>query len=556
MNRAQYLMVAVLATLLWFGNAFAEVPGTMTYQGRLNDASGNPVNTAVWIVFSLYPASNGGSSLWNEGRWVTVQNGVFNVALGSSNPFYSSLFSLSDLYLGIQVNSDAEMTPRQKVNSGAFAMKSGTADAVENAAGTITAIPDGAVTTTKIGDGAVTTTKIAESAATNPKIASVSSAKVTGAFADTSLSSNVALLNNDQTISGTKTFNAPVISNVPTRTLIFGGFYSGAAPLQVASQTVVENLNADLLNGQHAGDIIAAAADEKRTPISSLPYTITASGSYYLTQNRTASGNGIVVNADNVTIDLNGFTITGDGTGDCINIINYVSNVEIKNGTVTDCYNGISGHAASAGPWLGHKVTSVRSIHNAHDGMQFIAGENIITNCFVSNNGGNGIYLPAGGNAVIDTYSWWNALYGIAMGEMSKAVNNTASGNGYKGIVVGDYSIAAGNRVSLNSESGIKAGQGSLITGNIASRNSMSGIQTGVACTIRDNTANQNSLTGIDLQNYSLLVHNTAYGNKQLGQANTYNISPANWCLDPFGAFCSDYGVIGCVYVGNAAPFP
>src|SRR5205085_10588939 len=31
---------------------------------------------------------------------------------------------------------------------------------------------------------------------------------------------------------------------------------------------------------------------EKRTPISSLPYTISASGSYYLTQNLTTSGSG------------------------------------------------------------------------------------------------------------------------------------------------------------------------------------------------------------------------------------------------------------------------
>jgi len=54
---------------------------------------------------------------------------------------------------------------------------------------------------------------------------------------------------------------------------------------------------------------------EPRTPISSVPFTISAPGSYYVTTNLTpgADQNGIVVAADNVTIDLNGFTLFGGG---------------------------------------------------------------------------------------------------------------------------------------------------------------------------------------------------------------------------------------------------
>src|ERR1700733_13714764 len=50
---------------------------------------------------------------------------------------------------------------------------------------------------------------------------------------------------------------------------------------------------------------------QPRTLISSLPFTISAPGSYYLTANLTVTGtgNGIVVTADNVTIDLNGFAM-------------------------------------------------------------------------------------------------------------------------------------------------------------------------------------------------------------------------------------------------------
>jgi hypothetical protein len=54
---------------------------------------------------------------------------------------------------------------------------------------------------------------------------------------------------------------------------------------------------------------------EPRTPISSLPYTISAAGSYYLTGNLTADANGILVDANNVTIDLAGFSLIGPGSG-------------------------------------------------------------------------------------------------------------------------------------------------------------------------------------------------------------------------------------------------
>src|SRR5579871_6315611 len=59
---------------------------------------------------------------------------------------------------------------------------------------------------------------------------------------------------------------------------------------------------------------------ERRTPISSIPYTISGPGSYYVTTNLTGGGgstNGITISSGNVIIDLNGFSIqpTVTGTG-------------------------------------------------------------------------------------------------------------------------------------------------------------------------------------------------------------------------------------------------
>src|SRR3954454_3804301 len=76
---------------------------------------------------------------------------------------------------------------------------------------------------------------------------------------------------------------------------------------------------------------------EPRIPISSLPFVISTSGSYYVTGNLTGlSGqHGISVNADNVTVDLGGFDLVGPGgaaTG--IRVQNSHVNVTIRNGTV------------------------------------------------------------------------------------------------------------------------------------------------------------------------------------------------------------------------------
>jgi lipopolysaccharide export system protein LptA len=59
-----------------------------------------------------------------------------------------------------------------------------------------------------------------------------------------------------------------------------------------------------------------ASAFEGRVQISAAPFTISASGSYALTGNLTVSSSqtAITVNADYVTIDLNGFAIVGPNT--------------------------------------------------------------------------------------------------------------------------------------------------------------------------------------------------------------------------------------------------
>ncbi|MHC4808637.1 MAG: hypothetical protein ACYTBX_20570, partial [Planctomycetota bacterium] len=104
-------------------------------------------------------------------------------------------------------------------------------------------------------------------------------------------------------------------------------------------------------------------------PIPNLPYTISESGSYCLTQNlihTDESTNAIEVNADNVTIDLCGYSIIGPTTTHnetCSGIyMDGRKNVEIRNGTITNFpNNGIfeadTGVVSEAS---GHRVIDVR----------------------------------------------------------------------------------------------------------------------------------------------------------------------------------------------------
>jgi hypothetical protein len=66
-------------------------------------------------------------------------------------------------------------------------------------------------------------------------------------------------------------------------------------------------------SGPPAPSMKTLAQVEPRTPITSLPFTITNSGSYYLVGNLAgvAGQNGITVQAHSVTLDLAGFALSG-----------------------------------------------------------------------------------------------------------------------------------------------------------------------------------------------------------------------------------------------------
>lgn len=274
----------------------------------------------------------------------------------------------------------------------------------------------------------------------------------------------------EQTVSG----------NITSQGTITGKTFSGDG-------SGLSKVNAETLDGQHASDIINAAADEKRTAITSLPYTISTSGSYYLTGNLTSTGKGITVNADNVTIDFNGFTITGPGKtsgyyASWYGISMGGSNIEVRNGTVRS-FRG-SGISGSTGK--GNRIISMRVMENAGNGI--IQGNNVLVrDCSAYNNDAHGIRVDGG----------------------STVSGNTASDNGYSGIYA----------------------SGSTIIGNAADGNQSHGIEAEDSL-VKNNSARSNGQDGIHFINYGrcLVDGNFALGNSQSGPGAGLNMGTCTFC--------------------------
>jgi len=126
--------VAIIAALIVTSTAMADVPRTITYQGRLTDPVGVPFNTVIDMTFRIYASEAGGDVLWTEVHpYVDVANGLFTVQLGSLTPLGADLLDGSVRYLGIQVAGAAMAEPLVPLTSVAYAYRAGQADTADYA---------------------------------------------------------------------------------------------------------------------------------------------------------------------------------------------------------------------------------------------------------------------------------------------------------------------------------------------------------------------------------------------------------------------------------------
>jgi hypothetical protein len=108
----------------------ASAPGILSFQGRITDLSETPITTASNMTFRLYSVPTSGTALWTGTCSVTPdQDGIFDIILGSTcgTAIPTSVFAENnEIYLGITVGSDTEMSPRQRIAASAYALNADT----------------------------------------------------------------------------------------------------------------------------------------------------------------------------------------------------------------------------------------------------------------------------------------------------------------------------------------------------------------------------------------------------------------------------------------------
>ena len=169
------------------------------------------------------------------------------------------------------------------------------------------------------------------------------------------------------------------------------------------------------------------------TPITSLPYSINASGVYSVTvdlpSTSMASGAAITVNSDNVTIELNGHSIANSSastTAEGVYGLDH-KNVTVRNGAVCGFMIGVDLPSSVANGSLssGNMVEDVAVSGATWIGIRVYGNGNIVRTCRVSSAGGSaandsngyGIIAAEGsGNRVLD-----NNVAGVKAADNSHA---------------------------------------------------------------------------------------------------------------------------------------
>ncbi|HXG48816.1 MAG TPA: right-handed parallel beta-helix repeat-containing protein [Methylomirabilota bacterium] len=228
--------------------------------------------------------------------------------------------------------------------------------------------------------------------------------------------------------------------------------------------------------GPPAPTMKTLAQVEPRTPISSLPHTINRPGSYYLTTNLVGNAtNGITVAASDVTLDLGGFVLDGNGAAfSGIAVPNAQTNLVIRNGIVKR-WNGAAGVEALAS--FNVSVERLQASSNGGDGIRAGFGSRV-SDCTASGNGGRGFYLNAN----------------------SALIHSVARLNGAEGIVTDNGCVVQGCTAAGNQSYGIRVAAGCTVSDSAAQANQTDGINAAGAMTaIFHCTSSQNASNGISL---------------------------------------------------------
>lgn len=110
--------------------AAAEAPAPLSFEGRLLRSDGTGETGAVTLILRLYETATGGTDVWSEMHpLILAAGGYYAVELGGDRALPP--FDGRPYWLGVQVFGELEMSPRTRVASVAYALRSNSAANVE-----------------------------------------------------------------------------------------------------------------------------------------------------------------------------------------------------------------------------------------------------------------------------------------------------------------------------------------------------------------------------------------------------------------------------------------
>ena len=245
---------------------------------------------------------------------------------------------------------------------------------------------------------------------------------------------------------------------------------------------------------------------EARTPINAVntpggalsTFRITSSGSYYLTGNVTGENgkNGISIasSASNVTIDLNGFELTGvPGSRSGIFTETFTTGdrkISVLNGSVTSWAGDGLQVAFDA------HVERVTATGNTRNGI-LCFNSAVVVNCTAVNNGGDGITVS--GSSIVRSCTARGNRAGINLGNRALVSHSTATANREAGISVIDGTVQS-CLADRNVGSGIKGNFSSSVFDCSSTRNGLHGIEVLFRANIARCEASDNAGNGIRVE--------------------------------------------------------
>jgi parallel beta-helix repeat protein len=265
-------------------------------------------------------------------------------------------------------------------------------------------------------------------------------------------------------------------------------------------------------------------------------FIINQPGSYYLSANLgVTKANGVRIDAEGVTLDLNGFQIsrTSGTGGDGIDILNTAHGAGVRNGSLKAFASGIAGGSALASAFRDLVITGCTGVGmvtgegavlescRAHDNSGtfgiFAGNGSTLSKCAVERNTADNAAIQTGRGSTLSNCSAYanSSLFGIYVSDGSTLINcsvstsTNASANA-AGMVVSPGSLVTNCSSDHNLGRGFLLFPGATLQNCTAIGNMGRGMSAGDRCTISNCTISNNDAYGIYAGNASAVSHCTA----------------------------------------------